>query len=103
MFLIDILFCIGADGRPVAIPETIKNKTAFTDLDKPPELGKWFAIMILTNKSVLHYSKENNGITICKIRQLKKLGYKPILVIKKNNIYVIFYYNYINFINYIYI
>lgn len=59
----------------------IKNKTAFTDFQKPPELGKWFAIMCLVRNSVLYYSNINNGLTQCKIRQLMKLGYEPILVL----------------------
>ncbi|VVC42713.1 RAP domain [Cinara cedri] len=75
----DILFCVDTEGRPVTIPETMKNKTVFNNFEKPPELGKWFAIMIITRKSVLHDSNKINGPTICKIRQLKKLGYEPIL------------------------
>lgn len=83
LLLLDILFCIGADGRPVAIPETMTSRKVFNDFEKPPELGKWFAIVNTTRKSLLHFSQENNGLMICKIRQLKKLNYEPILVIKK--------------------
>lgn len=79
-FFQDILFCIGTDGKPVSIPESIKKKTVFHDFKKPPELGKWFAVMILVRNSVLYYSNEYNGLTMCKIRQLKKLGYEPIVV-----------------------
>ncbi|XP_022161768.1 FAST kinase domain-containing protein 5, mitochondrial isoform X2 [Myzus persicae] len=43
----DILFCINTNGKPVAIPETMKNRTVFNDFQKPPELGKWFAVMAL--------------------------------------------------------
>lgn len=50
------------------------------DFNKPPELGKWFAIMILVRNSVLYYSNEHNGLTVCKTRQLKTLGFEPILV-----------------------
>lgn len=50
------------------------------DFHKPPELGTWFAIVILVRNSVLYYSNEYNGLTVCKIRQLKTLGYEPILV-----------------------
>ncbi|XP_001948198.2 FAST kinase domain-containing protein 5, mitochondrial [Acyrthosiphon pisum] len=75
----DILFCIDTNGKPVAIPETMKNRTVFNDFQKPPELGKWFAVMALVRNSVLYYSNEYNGLTSCKIRQLKKLGYEPIL------------------------
>lgn len=64
----------------MAIPETMKNRTVFNDFQKPPELGKWFAVMALVRNSVLYYSNEYNGLTSCKIRQLKKLGYEPILV-----------------------
>lgn len=64
----------------MAIPETMKNRTVFSDFQKPPELGKWFAVMALVRNSVLYYSNEYNGLTSCKIRQLKKLGYEPILV-----------------------
>lgn len=62
------------------IPETINKKSVFNDFKKPPELGKWFAVLILVRNSVLYYSNEYNGLTMCKIRQLKKLGYEPILV-----------------------
>lgn len=79
MFL-DILFCINTNGKPVAIPETMKNRTVFNDFQKPPELGKWFAVMVLVRNSVLYYSNEYNGLTSCKIRQLNKLGYEPLLV-----------------------
>jgi len=77
---LDILFCINTNGKPVPIPETIKNRTVLSDFKKPPELGKWFAITALVRNSVLYYSNEYNGLTLCKIRQLKKLGYEPILV-----------------------
>lgn len=62
------------------IPETMKNRTVLSDFKKPPELGKWFAITALVRNSVLYYNNEYNGLTLCKIRQLKKLGYEPILV-----------------------
>ncbi|CAH1731970.1 unnamed protein product [Aphis gossypii] len=75
----DILFCINTNGKPVPIPETMKNRTVLSDFKKPPELGKWFAITALVRNSVLYYSNEYNGLTLCKIRQLKKLGYEPIL------------------------
>lgn len=58
----------------------MKSKTAFNDFHKPPELGKWFAIMILVRNSVLYYNNQCNGLTLSKIRQLKILGYEPILV-----------------------
>jgi len=64
----------------------MKSKTIFHDFHKPPEIGKWFAIMLLVRNSVLFYNNEYNGLTLCKIRQLKILGYDPILV--RN-----FYYN----------
>ncbi|XP_025194261.1 FAST kinase domain-containing protein 5, mitochondrial [Melanaphis sacchari] len=75
----DIIFCINTNGEPVPIPETMKNRIVFNDFKKPPELGKWFAIMSLVRNSVLYYSNEYNGLTLCKIRQLKKLGYEPIV------------------------
>jgi len=74
------LFCINSDGKPVTIPEIIKTKIVLGDFQRPPELGKWFAIMILVRNSILYYSNEYNGLTLCKIRQLEKLGYEPILV-----------------------
>jgi len=77
---LDILFCINANGKPEVIPEIMKNRTVFNDFKKPPELGKWFAVMALVRNSVLYYSNEYNGLTLCKIRQLKELGYEPILV-----------------------
>jgi hypothetical protein len=58
----------------------MKNKTIFNDFHEPPKLGKWFALVILGRNSVLFYNYEFNGLTVCKIRQLKKLGYEPILV-----------------------
>lgn len=58
----------------------MKNKTVFHDFSKPPELGKWFAVLVLVKNSVLYNSNEFNGLTLCKIRQIKKLGYVPILV-----------------------
>jgi hypothetical protein len=66
----------------------MKNRIAFNDFKKPLELGKWFAVMTLVRNSVLYYSNEYNGLTLCKIRQLKKLGYEPILV--RTYVYIIF-------------
>lgn len=80
IIFLDILFCINTNGKPVPIPERIKNRTVLSDFKKPPELGKWFAITALVRNSVLYYTNEYNGLTLCKIRQLKKLGYEPILV-----------------------
>lgn len=78
---IDIIFCIDDDGNPVVIPESIKSKITFNDFQKLPELGTWFAIIMLVRNSVLYYSNEYNGLTVCKIRQLKRLGYESIPVI----------------------
>lgn len=78
--LLDMLFCIDSNGKPVTIPETMKNKTVFNDFHEPPKLGKWFALIILGRNSVLFYNYDLNGLTVCKIRQLKKLGYEPIVV-----------------------
>lgn len=71
----------------------MKNKTVFHDFEGPPKLGKWFALVILGRNSVIYYNNEYNGLTVCKIRQLKKLGYEPILV----RVFMIFayYYNYL--------
>lgn len=92
---LDILFCIGSDGKPVIIPEKMKNKIVFNDFDKPPELGKWFAMMIFSRNSVLFNSNEYTGLTSCKIRQLKKIGYEPIvvrIVVCYANMYYYFYF-----------
>lgn len=80
LLLPDILFCTDANGRPVIIPEPMRKIKVFNEFKKPPKLGKWFVIMILTRNSTLLHSNEHNGLTACKIRQLKKLGYEPILV-----------------------
>lgn len=81
-----MVFCIDSHGKPVTIPEVMKNKTVYNDFQKPPKLGKWFALVILGRNSVLYYNNEYNGLTVCKIRQLKNLGYEPILV----RVFVIF-------------
>lgn len=78
--LLDILFCIGEDGKPVTIPEVLKENTILHDFKKPAGVGKWFAVIFLVKNSVIYYSNEYNGLTSCKIRQIKKLGYEPILV-----------------------
>lgn len=81
LLLSDILFCIDTStGRPVIIPENIRKTIAFNEFKKLPALGKWFVIMVLARNSILLYSDEHNGLTECKIRQLKKLGYELILV-----------------------
>lgn len=81
LLFLDIIFCINDKGKPVTIPETIKSKIVFSDFQKLPELGKWFAIMFLVRNSVLFYTNTHTGLTQCKIRQLNILGYEPILVI----------------------
>ncbi|XP_050533494.1 uncharacterized protein LOC126901202 [Daktulosphaira vitifoliae] len=75
----DMLFCIDPSGKPIDLPESIKSRTAFHEFSKPPNIGKWFAIVPLVRNSVLFNSSEPTGQTLCKIRQLKKIGYEPIM------------------------
>ncbi|XP_050428140.1 FAST kinase domain-containing protein 5, mitochondrial [Adelges cooleyi] len=75
----DMLFCINEEGQPIIIPKTMKNKTVFHDFTKPPSLGKWFAVVSLGRNALLLNSTEPTGLTLCKLRQLKKIGYEPII------------------------
>lgn len=58
----------------------MRSTPVFNDFYKPPDLGKWFVIMLLGRNSVTLFSNEYTGLTLCKVRQLKKLGYEPIMV-----------------------
>lgn len=47
----------------------------------PDNVNKWFALVFVGRYTMLANTRNLLGPTIMKIRQLKKIGYRPIVVI----------------------
>ncbi|XP_033211558.1 uncharacterized protein LOC117169332 [Belonocnema kinseyi] len=78
----DIIICLDEQNNPV-LPEKILS-TMRPDSVKPvPNEAKkltWFSIIITTKNQVLKDSNEFSGILTARYRQLKSLGYTPVVV-----------------------
>uniref|UniRef100_A0A8D8M406 FAST kinase domain-containing protein 5 n=1 Tax=Cacopsylla melanoneura TaxID=428564 RepID=A0A8D8M406_9HEMI len=75
----DILFCV-KDGKPVPIPVGMTD-FVYMNPHPPVPTGKWYAIVLMSfSHQVKNTENHYKGNFMCKTRQLKKLGYEPIVV-----------------------
>ncbi|KAL1451779.1 hypothetical protein WDU94_006125 [Cyamophila willieti] len=75
----DIIFCV-KDGKPVPIPEGMTDLVYMNPTPAMPS-GKWYAIVLMSFSQVVKNTQNQyKGNFMCKNRQLKKLGYEPIVI-----------------------
>ncbi|XP_054277867.1 FAST kinase domain-containing protein 5, mitochondrial [Macrosteles quadrilineatus] len=75
----DILFRLDDDGKPLPIPEEMK-RSAFDDVTRPEGPGKWYCAVIGGRNMYMHNVPRLVGEQMTKLRQLKSLGYTPIVI-----------------------
>lgn len=83
---LDVLLHIDQNNQLQRIPDEISNRKLFTGCITPPSTSGHWLLFVIGNK--LHYTSDNQliGEQSCKLRQLKLLGYSPIVVSKKKYI-----------------
>lgn len=75
----DVLVCV-KDGKPVPIPESMSDFVHMNAFPPPPT-GTWYALVFVTYMQVMKTPEaQYKGPLAVKIRQLKKLGYKPVVM-----------------------
>lgn len=75
----DAFICL-KDGKPVPIPASMSDFVHMS-VYPPPNIGKWYAFIFLSFSAVVRNRPgQYKGTYICKMRQLKALGYEPIII-----------------------
>lgn len=75
----DIIICNDHDGFPVPVQE-IFSKEIFGIIKKPPNNNIWIVLVIAGRNVMIYNSEAPTGPFIAKVRELKTLGYHPVLV-----------------------
>lgn len=76
----DIVVNLNNDKEPQPLDCNFKNKEAFTGLVRAPKDGNYFVLVVASKNMCLYQSTIPNGETLSKMKQLRLLGYKPILI-----------------------
>lgn len=77
----DVVICNDVNDKPVEVVKYFHKKNFGTVQRAPDDVNKWFAFIFVGKYASLANSRYLLGPTIMKIRQLKKIGYIPIVVI----------------------
>lgn len=78
-FCTDILFRLDSDGRPIAIPEELRMLKPYQDILRPTGDG-WRCVVVANRNMYMFNVPRLVGEATTKLRQLRLLGYTPIVV-----------------------
>lgn len=67
-------------GNPLPIPEDVRNRPNFEDVLRPPDEKGWYAVFLGGRNMYMHNTPRLVGEQVTKLRQLRLLGYTPIVV-----------------------
>lgn len=76
----DIAFCLDNNNKPLPIPKDMKSIPYFKGVVKPTKPGNWRCIVAASRSMYIINRRELVGEYYVKIRQLKILGYEPVVV-----------------------
>lgn len=76
----DVIVCI-KDGKPIPIPESMSDFVHMNAIPPPATKGTWYAIIFVTYMQMVQVPEVRlKGPLTMKIRQLKRLGYEPVIM-----------------------